>query len=78
MTAPISFTPEEQAALEDVDRLARAISKVDRDIASANHRILREKARKDRLVARKKQLEGRIRTALETIDTAKTAAGVIP
>lgn len=76
MTAPISFTDKEHEALDKVDDLSKAIIRVSTDIVAANRRIVREKAKKDQLIARKETLEKRIRAALELIDTAKNRARV--
>jgi hypothetical protein len=71
MTAPIEFTPEEQQALSKIDDLAKALARVESDLANANRRILREKAKKDQLLVRKQRYETRIREALQLIDTAR-------
>ena len=72
MSAPISFTPKEQDALSRVDKLTRSITGIDREIASTNRRILRERTKRDGLIARKRVAERRIRMILKVIDTAKT------
>jgi hypothetical protein len=71
MSAPISFTPGEHDALSRVDKLSRAITGINQEIESTNRRILREKTKRDGLVARKRQISGRLRRILELIDTAK-------
>jgi hypothetical protein len=76
MSAPVSFTPRELSALDTVDDLVKAVSKVKQDISTINRKIVREKARRDRLNRRKDALEVRIRTALAVIDTAKNTARI--
>ena len=71
MSAPIEFTEEEQSALSRIDDLSKAVAKANKSINQINHRILREKGRRDKLVARKEVLSERLRHTLEVIDTAK-------
>jgi hypothetical protein len=73
----VEFTPEERVALGNVDKLARGVSKADFGIAGINRRILRLKNQRDRLIARKVELDKRLVKAIETIDTSKTGE-VIP
>lgn len=71
MSAPIEFTPDEQAALGRVAQLSKAVSKTNADIAKINRRILESKQQRDRLVARRQVLSERLRVVIEVIDTAK-------
>jgi hypothetical protein len=71
MTAPFEFTDAEQEAITKIDRMAKALSKVEADILQVSRRIVREKARRDQLVARKQSLESKMREALDLIDSAK-------
>ena len=63
--------PGEHDALSRVDKLSKVVTGINREIAVVNKKILREKAKRDGLVARKQQISGRLRTLLDLIDTAK-------
>ena len=71
MSAPFEFTDREQEALTRVNKLAVALNKVESDIKTLNRRILREKARRDQLVARKESIETNLKRTMDLIDTAK-------
>lgn len=74
MAAPFEFTDEEHEALARVNKLAVALNKVEADIKTLSHRILREKARRDQLLARKESIEVRLKRTIDLIDTAKYRA----
>lgn len=71
MSAPIDFTSDERSAINKLDKLTKALSQTEREIKSMNNRILRGKALRDQLIARRDKYRTRIRSHLDLIDTAK-------
>ena len=71
MSAPIVFTDEERSAIGRLDKLSKALSQTNKELKDVNRRIIREKATRDQLIARRNMYRSRIKEFLELIDTAK-------